>query len=415
MNIFKVSILSLISTSISVASNFIITKIVAVYIGPSGLAIIGQLQNFISIALLTCGGFLRTALIKFTAESKNESLEQQQLWSAVLKVSLFLWVIISFGILVFHHKLSLYILGSDIYSDAFLIFIPCLLLFILNTFFVSALNGLKEIKDFIKINIAMSIISLVWISVLSLYYGLYGCIIAYISSQSISFVYVFFRARRFSWFRPQLLKVKNVKQDYLTVLQFSLITLTSVLASNVSLMIVRDYIISNYSGVDAGYWQGVWSLSQVSLSIVTLSLSTYLLPALSSSKMISDLHREVSKTLKVVVPLSIIISIGIYLFRDQIIILLFSNEFVLMRDLFLWQMLGNIIKSVGWVYGSVLVARGQIKYTTSTEVFFAFLWVVLSIKLIIMFGVIGATYSYFIVACCHAVTMIFICYRRMYR
>lgn len=415
MNIFKVSILSLISTSISVASNFIITKIVAVYIGPSGLAIIGQLQNFISIALLTCGGFLRTALIKFTAESKNESLEQQQLWSAVLKVSLFLWVIISCSILAFHHKLSIYILGSDIYSDAFLIFIPCLLLFILNTFFVSALNGLKKIKDFIQINIAMSIISLVWISVLSLYYGLYGCIIAYISSQSISFVYIFFRARRFSWFRPQLLKVKNVKQDYLTVLQFSLITLTSVLASNISLMMVRDYIKSNYSGVDAGYWQGVWSLSQVSLTIVTLSLSTYLLPALSSSNKVSDLHREVSKTLKVVVPLSIIISIGIYLFRDQIIILLFSNEFVLMRDLFLWQMLGNIIKSVGWVYGSVLVARGQIKYTTSTEVFFAFLWVVLSIKLIIMFGVIGATYSYFIVACCHAVTMIFICYRRMYR
>lgn len=415
MNIFKVSILSLISTSISVASNFIITKIVAVYIGPSGLAIIGQLQNFINIALLTCGGFLRTALIKFTAESKNESLEQQQLWSAVLKVSLFLWIIISCGILVFHHKLSIYILGSDIYSDAFLIFIPCLFLFILNAFFVSALNGLKEIKDFIKINIAMSIISLVWISVLSLYYGLYGCIIAYMSSQSISFVYIFFRAREFSWFRPQLLKVKNVKQDYLTVLQFSLITLTSVLASNISLMMVRDYITSNYSRVDAGYWQGVWSLSQVSLTIVTLSLSTYLLPALSSSHTVSALHREVSRTLKVVVPLSIVISIGIYLFRDQIIILLFSNEFILMRDLFLWQMLGNIIKSVGWVYGSVLVARGQIKYTTSTEVFFAFLWIVLSIKLITMFGVIGATYSYFIVACCHAVTMIFICYRRMYR
>lgn len=415
MNIFKVSILSLIATSISVASNFIITKIVAVYIGPSGLAIIGQLQNFISIALLTCGGFLRTALIKYTAETKNESVEQQQLWSAVLKVSLFLWVVISGGMLVFHQRLSIYILGSDIYSNAFLIFIPCLFLFIINTFFVSALNGLKEIKNYIQINIVMSIVSLIWISALSLYYGLHGAIIAYISSQSISFVYVFFKARRFSWFRPRLLKIKSMKKDYITVLQFSLITLTSVLASNISLMVVRDYITSNYSGVDAGYWQGVWSLSQVSLTVVTLSLSTYLLPALSSSTQVSELHREVSKTLKVVLPLSIIISISIYAFRDIIIILLFSDEFVLMRDLFLWQMLGNIIKSIGWVYGSVLVARGQIKYTTSTEVFFAFLWVVSSIKLITIFGVIGATYSYFIVACCHAVTMIFICYRRVYR
>lgn len=415
MNIFKVSILSLISTLISVSSNFIITKVVSVYIGPSGLAVIGQLQNFINISLLACGGFLKTAIIKYTAESEGDISKQQRLWSAVLKVSLCLWMIISGGLLIFHQELSLHILGSGIYSDSFLIFIPCLLLFILNTFFLSALNGLKKIHEYIQLNIVMSIISLVWISILSLNYGLYGCILAYISCQSISFIYIYFRAIKYPWFRFNLLKIDNVKKDYMIVLQFSLITITSVLASNISLMVVRDHIMNNYSGAEAGYWQGVWSLSQVSLTIVTLSLSTYLLPALSSSSKTHDLHHEVLKTLKIVVPLSVTISVAMYLLRDVIIFLLFSKDFSLMRDLFLWQMLGNIVKAIGWVYGSVLVARGQVKYTTSTEVSFALIWVLLSIKLISISGVIGVTYSYFIVACCHALTMMYICHKKIYR
>ena len=42
MTLIKTSVLTGISTVIQVISGFIVTKVIAVYVGPAGLAIIGQ-------------------------------------------------------------------------------------------------------------------------------------------------------------------------------------------------------------------------------------------------------------------------------------------------------------------------------------------------------------------------------------
>ena len=47
MTLIKTSLLSAISTLIRIISGFIITKVIAIYAGPSGVALVGQLQNFI--------------------------------------------------------------------------------------------------------------------------------------------------------------------------------------------------------------------------------------------------------------------------------------------------------------------------------------------------------------------------------
>ena len=57
MTLIKTSILSAIATIIKIISGFIVTKVIAVYIGPSGLALIGQLQNFINLVMLASGNF----------------------------------------------------------------------------------------------------------------------------------------------------------------------------------------------------------------------------------------------------------------------------------------------------------------------------------------------------------------------
>ncbi len=64
MTLIKTSILTAISTIIKVISSFIINKIISLYIGPSGLALIGNLQNLISslLVLLKCQHFMRPRL-----------------------------------------------------------------------------------------------------------------------------------------------------------------------------------------------------------------------------------------------------------------------------------------------------------------------------------------------------------------
>lgn len=63
MTLIKTSVLSAIATIIQVISGFIVTKVIAVYVGPAGLAIIGQLQNFINLVLLASGDFSRQLLL----------------------------------------------------------------------------------------------------------------------------------------------------------------------------------------------------------------------------------------------------------------------------------------------------------------------------------------------------------------
>jgi PST family polysaccharide transporter len=52
MTLIKTSVLTGISTIIKVISAFVINKVIAIYVGPSGLAIVGQLQNFLLYSFL---------------------------------------------------------------------------------------------------------------------------------------------------------------------------------------------------------------------------------------------------------------------------------------------------------------------------------------------------------------------------
>ena len=64
MTLIKTSVLSAIATIIKIISGFVINNVVAIYIGPSGLAIIGQLQNFMELIITFSNGAITNVVIK---------------------------------------------------------------------------------------------------------------------------------------------------------------------------------------------------------------------------------------------------------------------------------------------------------------------------------------------------------------
>ncbi|EJA4662991.1 O-antigen flippase, partial [Escherichia coli] len=56
MNLIRTSLLSVISTFFRLLSALVINKAIATFIGPTGLALIGQFQNFTQIALVLAQG-----------------------------------------------------------------------------------------------------------------------------------------------------------------------------------------------------------------------------------------------------------------------------------------------------------------------------------------------------------------------
>jgi polysaccharide transporter, PST family len=405
MNLLKTSMLSAVATIVRIFCGLIITKVVAVFAGPAGLAVIGQLQNIINIIMLITGDFLKTATTKYTAEYNDNDNEKYKIWSSALRVIICLNVIVFFLFYLFSNEISEYFLNSTEYAFVFRAFSISLPFFVLNSFLLAILNGQKEIKRYIFLNIALSFVSLILVCLLSFNFGLPGALIAYVTNQSVVFVITIFIVKNQSWFKVKYFFYKTELAQYKQLLGFALITFAAISASNGSTVYIRSYLIENLSASLAGNWQAMWVLSQISLSLITTSLATYLLPTLSGLQGKSLINRELVSAFKIIVPFTILISLAMYLLRDIIIMVLYTSEFSAMRDLFFWQLVGNSIKVCGWLFGYVLVAKGMVKYTVTTEIMFALSWCVLSSYLIDSYGLIGAIYAFTINSSLHFITM----------
>ncbi len=177
MTLIKTSVLTAISTIIKVISAFIINKVIAIYVGPSGLAIVGQLQNFMELIVTFSNGAITNGIVKYTAE--YQTIEQKQkIFSSSIVISLICSLIISIFLFGFSEYLSELILKDIQYSSVFVVFGATIFLFALNTILMSILNGQKEIKKYVLVNIASSIFSLFFTSFLIMQLNLMGALYA---------------------------------------------------------------------------------------------------------------------------------------------------------------------------------------------------------------------------------------------
>ena len=130
MALVKAALVSGLATSIKMISAFVINKIVSVYVGPSGLALIGQLQNFSQLATTIADGAISSGVTKYTAEYGEEDRRLPLLFSTAIKISLACSVLVSFGLIIFSSQLSEYFLKTERYSYIFIVFGFTIVLFL---------------------------------------------------------------------------------------------------------------------------------------------------------------------------------------------------------------------------------------------------------------------------------------------
>lgn len=394
MTLIKTSVLSAIATIIQVISGFIVTKVIAVYVGPAGLAIIGQLQNFINLVLLASGDFFKTAITKYTAQFQDDEIKKHEIWSTAIKIAGVLYIVVFVSLFFFSNEISAYLLTSSQYGYVLKILAFSIPFFVLNGLLLAILNGQRQIKQYITLSISLSIVSLVLVAILSIFYALEGALVAYVINQSVVLLVTLFYLRKESWLKLKSFSYKLKQENMKKILGFGAISFTAVIASNSSMLYIRDYISTTISLESAGHWQAIWILSTVSLSLITTSLVTYLLPTLSSIKEKHLMSSELKKAVYLILPIASAISLSMYLLRDFIIEILYTKEFLPMGELFLWQMIGNVIKACAWLFGYLFVAKAMVRYCVSTEIIFALLMIGLSIYFVDAYGLIGVTYAY---------------------
>jgi len=178
------------------------------------------------------------------------------------------------------------------------------------------------------------------------------------------------------------------------LLGYGLMGLTSALTVPVSYLLVREHIATVLGLPAAGYWQGIWKLSEVYLMLVTTTLSVYYLPRIAEIKTAPELRAEILKVYRFILPLVVLGATVIYLLRDFIIETLFTAAFLPMRELFGWQMIGDVIKIGAWILGFVMLGRAMVRVFIFTEIAFSISFVAFSWLLVDAYGLRGVAMAY---------------------
>lgn len=396
MTLIKTSVLSAISTIIKVIAGFVSIKVVAVYVGPSGLALMGQMQNFISMMSSVASAGVNSGVVKYTAEHYEDEQIKQKIWSSALKISLVLIIPIAIGIIFLADFISMQLLNTAEYSSIFMVFAITVIFFVLNGLLTSILNGQKEIKKLTILNIVGSLFGLAVTILLVTQYELYGALIAGIVSQSIVFFITLAFVLKSSWFKLSMFLGSMDKEYRNKLLKYSLMTITYIITSSLSQIYIRHYLGANIGWDEAGYWQAIWRISETYLMLITTTLTIYYLPKLSSIQDKVELRKELLYGYKIIMPIVIVMALGIYIFRDFIISILFSEAFSPMAQLFFYQLIGDVIKIAAWLLGFIMVAKAMTRLSIFSEIFFACSFVGFVVLFVNIYGLIGVTIAFMV-------------------
>ena len=396
MNLLKTSVLNGVAVLIKTATMFILNKILAVYVGPSGYAAIGQFQNFIQMVTTFAGSAINTAVIKYTAEYHEDESKQRAIWKTAGSIVFLFSVIFSLLILIFQKQLSVYIFQTVEYQSVFVWFALFLVFFNFNTLFLAILNGKKEILRLVIANIAGSVFSLIITGILAIKFQLYGALVALSIYQSVAFLVTLFLCYKANWFKFSYLFGKIDKVIAKKFAAFALMALVSALCVPLSQIVIRSYLTHEFGLNYAGYWEAMVRLSAAYLMLVTTTLGVYYLPRLSELSNIHDIKKEVYLGYKFIFPLAIVGGFLVYVLRDWVIELLFSPSFLPMRDLFLWQMIGDALKIGSWILAYLMLSKAMTKLFITTEIIFSLSLIILTYISTYIFGFEGVSIAYLV-------------------
>ncbi len=415
MTLIKTSLFNGVAVAVRVASALVLNKILAVYVGPAGYAIIGQFQNAVSIVVSLAGGVVAQGVTKVTAEHFDDEARQHAVWQTAIRFSLIASLIVGVSLLFMADRLGQWLLNRPDMSSIFVWLALTLPAMTSGNLLLAIINGKKEVGIYVFANIIGSLLVMVFTGLLTFIFGLYGALVAFTINPAIVLLSTALMVARRNWFRAKFIWGKTNRVALRELSGFGLMGLTSALTVPISYMLIRDHLATNLGLTDAGYWQASWKISEIYLMLVTSTLSVYYLPRLAEIRTVPELKFEIIKVYRFVMPIVAVGAVTIFLLRDFIIDTLFTPDFLPMRQLFPWQLAGDVIKIGSWILAYIMLGRAMVKVFVMTEIAFSMSFVLLSWLLVGVFGLVGVSMAYAINYCCYWVGMVFLVKNEMQR
>ncbi|MEZ4791905.1 MAG: O-antigen translocase [Gelidibacter sp.] len=382
---------------IRIVSGFLTSKAIAIFVGTEGMALIGNLRDFLSSAQSFSTLGFSNGIVKYVSEFKNKALELSKTISTAFYVSFLATCLVSIYCYMDAHHLNDVLFDSKAdYSYIIKILAVALPLYAFNAFLLAVINGLSQFKKLLYINIYAQLFGMCITLYLIWQHQLKGALIAVATVESLILLTTVVSV----YGQMHVLKLIHWKDinfaSFKNLGAYSIMALFTALTLPLVKVAIRNYIIDTQGLHDAGLWEAMNRISGYYLMFVSTLLSLYLLPRFAEINTKKEFRKEVFSFYKTVIPIFGLGLIVIYFLRTFIIKLVLTSEFLGVESLFFWQLLGDFLKVLSIVIAYQFLAKKMFWHYIITEAMSMLVLYFASMYFIDIYGAKGATIGHFV-------------------
>jgi O-antigen/teichoic acid export membrane protein len=388
--LFKISSLNSLSIILKIGIGLITSKLLAVFVGPSGMALVGNLRNFMtSLESIATLGF-QNGIVKYVAEIKEDKQRFEKLLSTVFISLAFVAVVLSGVLFVFATFWNQKIFGTNYqYQFVFKVLALSLPWYVVSLFLIAVLNGLGSFKKVIWVNSIGNAIGLLFSIVLILEYRTIGVLLAIVVSPALLFFVSFYFMNKEIYVFKSISRSAFDFEIIKNLSSYSLMALVSSVLGPMVFLAIRNNIIQTLDYSQAGYWETMMRISTYYMLFVSTVLTVYFLPKLAVAKNNLETKTIFWSFYKGILPVFILGVTVVYFTRFIIVKLLFTQEFLPVTTLFFWQLVGDVLKVASLILGYQFFAKKLTVAFIVTELLSLSIIYLSSIFLVSIYGLEG--------------------------
>jgi len=396
-----------VSQVIKIITRVIANKIAAVFLGPLGIGIIGLLENILGlVSSLTNFGIAESSIREIAIMDEDDN-KLKRLVKIIYKWALITGFLGLITVCVFERRINKVVFEN--LGNRLLIF-SLGAYFIFNTLSsmrIAVLKAKKRVEVIVKYNIISSVFSSL-IAILGYYFYEIDAIIPVILLVALSNFFLSLYFTKNIEVSKQVIKLKEFLHESKPILKLGLFLSISVIFGQLCFYGIRLFLKMYSSFETLGIYQVANTILVGYLGVVFVAMSNDFYPRLcnqeSDKKLFDNLINDQTElALLIVVPAILIL----YLLAPQILVLLYSKEFLDVLNILKIGLLAIIFKTIVWPLGFIPLVKGNktlflkqnvlgdlVNFITSLLFFYLYGLIGLGIALVTMFLVSGI-YNYY--------------------
>jgi O-antigen/teichoic acid export membrane protein len=349
---------------INIILGIVRTKILAIFLGPSGVGLVGLYTGLIAVASTLSTMGLGTAGTRQIAEASRLESNREL---AIIRRSLFLGTLFlsSFGGLAvwgMRDLLAIYVLGSSDNASIVGWLSIGVALSVAGVAQGALIQGMRRITDMASLSVYGAVLNLIFGLALIWKWGTSGLVAFVLTGPIIGFLLGHWFVLRLPALSSRGISLQEIAQQWKKLLKIGVPFMGAALVGAFVQLCIRTKVGESLGFVSLGYFQSSWSISIQYIGFILAAMTADFYPRLCG--VINDQEaasRLINEQTEIALLLCGPIFISMIGLTHWVILLLYSPEFLPAMNVLRWQILADVMKVAAWPLGYALAAIGASK------------------------------------------------------